>query len=108
MPTPRPPHRLLPRCIEHIFEQVKGREGTTSFAVTYLEIYNDTAFDLLNAASGGNARLPKVTVADSGATCRVHNLTTHPAPDAEVATNLLFVGKTNRTVVSVPPAAAGA
>ena len=31
--------------------------------VTYLEIYNDVAYDLLNASSGVNARLPKVRLA---------------------------------------------
>lgn len=28
--------------------------------VSYIEIYNDAAYDLLNAVSGTNARLPKV------------------------------------------------
>lgn len=29
-------------------------------SINYLEIYNDNAYDLLNASSGANARLPKV------------------------------------------------
>lgn len=33
--------------------------------INYLEIYNDNAYDLLNASSGANARLPKVAAAPS-------------------------------------------
>ncbi len=60
--------------------------------MTYLEIYNDTAYDLLNAASGVNARLPKVSIQDSGKSCVIHNLSLHGAPSEDVATNLLFIG----------------
>ena len=42
----------------HVFVELK--EEKTRVEVTYLEIYNDVAYDLLSAASGGNARLPKV------------------------------------------------
>jgi len=90
---------LLPRCISYVFDQLSERKAEDiRIEVTYLEIYNDSAYDLLNAASGGNARLPKVTVQDNGKQCTIRDLTVHPATTEETATNLLFVGKTNRTV----------
>ena len=33
-------------------------------SITYLEIYQNAAYDLLNASSGANARLPKISVVD--------------------------------------------
>ena len=89
--------RMLP-C-RYVFDQLSERKAEDiRIEVTYLEIYNDSAYDLLNAASGGNARLPKVTVQDNGKQCTIRDLTVHPATTEETATNLLFVGKTNRTV----------
>eukprot|EP00049_Salpingoeca_infusionum_P010015 m.169896 g.169896 ORF g.169896 m.169896 type:complete len:760 (-) comp14513_c1_seq3:2610-4889(-) len=92
---------LLPRCLDYIYSALKEQEAeAVTVAVTYLEIYNDTAYDLLNASSGANARLPKVSVSDRGTSCVVHNLTQHPAPSLDVAQNLVFMGRTNRTVAS--------
>eukprot|EP00730_Choanoeca_flexa_P002951 TRINITY_DN11240_c0_g1_i1.p1 TRINITY_DN11240_c0_g1~~TRINITY_DN11240_c0_g1_i1.p1 ORF type:complete len:887 (+),score=161.57 TRINITY_DN11240_c0_g1_i1:54-2714(+) len=92
---------LLPRCLAYIFEALKDKPAAkASVTVTYLEIYNNTAYDLLNAASGSSARLPKVSVQDRGTSCVVHGLSQHPAPTEEVAQQLAFLGKTNRTVAS--------
>lgn len=90
---------LLPRAIAHIYGRLAEKQSTeTEIKVTYLEIYNDTAYDLLNAASGANARLPKVSVTERAGSSVVHNLSMHGAPTQELAQNLLYVGKTNRTV----------
>ena len=52
---------LLPRCLSYVYDRLASFEGyKITMDVTYLEIYNDVAYDLLNASSGVNARLPKV------------------------------------------------
>ena len=44
-------------------------------SITYLEIYQNAAFDLLNAASGASARLPKISVIERPATSSGANVT---------------------------------
>jgi kinesin family member 6/9 len=84
---------LLPRCLSYIYARLAERPEPVSIQITYLEIYNDTAYDLLNASSGANARLPKVSVQDQGKSCVIHNLSVHGAPTEDVATNLHFIGE---------------
>eukprot|EP00729_Bicosta_minor_P021231 gene21231-8096_t len=72
--------------------------GFNATIFAYVEIYNDVPYDLLNAASGGNAKLSKVRIRDIGNSCIVEDVTRHPAPTEETATNIMFVGKTNRSV----------
>ncbi|EDQ90025.1 uncharacterized protein MONBRDRAFT_16905, partial [Monosiga brevicollis MX1] len=92
---------LLPRCIDYVFSQLSDLKATNaSVLITYLEIYNDTAYDLLNVASGSSARLPKVSVQDRGTSTVVHGLSQHPAPTDDVAHQLAFLGKSNRTVAA--------
>ena len=43
-------------------------------------------------------RLSKVRIRDVGNSCIVEDVTRHPAPTEETATNIMFVGKTNRSV----------
>ncbi|EGD77619.1 hypothetical protein PTSG_08714 [Salpingoeca rosetta] len=92
---------LLPRCLAYIYQHLRDQSAEEpQVEVTYLEIYNDTAYDLLNSASGANARLPKVAVSDRGTSVRVHNLSVHAAPTEDVAQNLVFMGRANRTVAA--------
>ena len=85
--------------------------------ISYIEIYNDVAYDLLNASSGASARLPKVrttvrcdspcssprpttlrltscqiSITDNDGGCHIQNLSVHAAPTEDVAQNLLFMG----------------
>lgn len=92
---------LLPRCLGYLYAQLEDRPDLISIHITYLEIYNDTAYDLLNASSGANARLPKVSVQDRGKSCIIHNLSVHGAPTEDVATNLLFIGTTTTVCMAV-------
>ena len=89
---------LLPRSLSYIYAKLAQNREKTTIMVTYLEIYNDVAYDLLSAASGANARLPKVSVSDHGNSCNVHNLSIHPASTEEIAQNLVFAGRANRSV----------
>lgn len=77
-------------------------EAVIECRVTYLEIYQNVAYDLLNASSGVNARLPKISIIETkrggNAETKVHNLSQHGASTLEIAQNLLFAGSTNRTV----------
>lgn len=56
---------LAPRVISEVYRLVKERESTEDIVVniSYMEIYQDTAYDLLNATSRGttvSTILPKV------------------------------------------------
>jgi kinesin family protein 6/9 len=96
---------VLTNHIPQVYTQMAETfaDATVELRVTYLEIYQNAAYDLLNAASGVNARLPKVSVIESRregskAETKVHNLSIHGAASLEDAQNLLYAGKTNRTV----------
>ena len=60
---------IIPRAIAHLFRAMKGEEqkGTSSFScyISYLEIYNQSGYDLLmenNQSSSSFDEVPKVTM----------------------------------------------
>ncbi|XP_072028607.1 uncharacterized protein [Amphiura filiformis] len=77
-----------------------------SIHVSYLEIYQEVGYDLLNPTTRpGNvvAHLPKVTVIDGPHnSCIIRNLSTHLAADERVAQSLLLQGQSNRKVAETP------
>ena len=103
---------LAPRIISEIYHSIKERESTEDIVVniSYMEIYQDTAYDLLNASSRCTATvstlLPKVTqcyivlvllvdiqvsvVDGPNGEVKFKNLSTHLAASEEVALQLLF------------------
>jgi kinesin family protein 6/9 len=104
---------LIPRSLERIFTHAeKHAEREFTVAVSYLEIYNEVGYDLLDSRDENNAPsnqpvgrledLPKVTLfEDADANIHVKNLSVHVANNVEEALNLLFVGDTNRMVAEV-------
>ena len=47
--------------MSHALTRSPGRDNTVNaLQISYLEIYNDVAYDLLNVVSGSTAKLPKV------------------------------------------------
>lgn len=59
---------IIPRAIAHLFKAMKGKEQKgTSFScyISYLEIYNQSGYDLLmenNQSSSSFDEVPKVTM----------------------------------------------
>ena len=86
----------------------EGNNGTTySCYISYLEIYNESGYDLLmessqgNSAFGGEVEVPKVTLLeDEDGNFHFKNLSMHMVSSEEDALNLLFLGDTNRAIAA--------
>ncbi|KAL6757573.1 P-loop containing nucleoside triphosphate hydrolase protein [Haematococcus lacustris] len=97
---------IIPRTISTIFSEVTKR-ADNQFTVhcSYLEIYNETCFDLLDPEREIKAMedLPRVHIQeDEEGRVSFRNLTIHRANNEEEALNLLFLGDTNRTISETP------
>ena len=105
---------IIPRTLSEVFRAVAANssEAEHTVRVSYLEIYNEHGFDLLDprqAAAAGRhgqinaqgldqlARVQGVAEDDDGSV-RLKGLSSHVVPSEEAAINLLFLGDTNRAV----------
>ena len=95
---------IIPRAISMIFNEFRTRTDMSFKAfISYLEIYNEQGYDLLDPASDKSSKpleeLPKVTMMeDTYGNYHLKNLSMHVANVEEDAFNLLFSGDTNRAV----------
>jgi kinesin family protein 6/9 len=90
-----------------IYEEVKRDPNRQiSVYVSYLEIYNNQGYDLLDQnheKTKSLEDLPKVSMLeDEDGNCHLRNLSMHLVPSEEDALNLLFLGDTNRAVSETP------
>ncbi|PRW60177.1 kinesinlike KIF6 [Chlorella sorokiniana] len=97
---------LIPRAISALFAEAAARPGHTyAVHISYLEIYNESGFDLLEPGREVRALedLPRVNIQedDSGA-MHLRNLSMHRCDTEEQALNMLFLGDTNRVVAETP------
>mmetsp|Transcript_100909 Transcript_100909/g.139210 ORF Transcript_100909/g.139210 Transcript_100909/m.139210 type:complete len:100 (-) Transcript_100909:1711-2010(-) len=83
----------------------KETQSDCKVNISYLEIYNNKGYDLLDENHGSKSLfdLPKVKVQENtqGQYCMT-NLSVHRAETEEDALNLLFIGDTNRVVSETP------
>ncbi|XP_071801723.1 kinesin-like protein KIF6 [Asterias amurensis] len=97
---------IIPRMLTYIFEEYSQNPGnvfTTHFS--YLEIYNESGYDLLDPKheAAKLEDLPKVSLMeDSDGNIHLKNLSIHQANNEEEALNLLFLGDTNRMIAETP------
>lgn len=110
---------IIPRALGRLFDAFASRSGDASFAagVSYMEIYNETGYDLLGAIGSGSGdgsvgdgaggrgleELPRVTVLEDeagGVHCR--GLGVRPVSSESDALSLLFLGDTNRAIAETP------
>ncbi|XP_013392531.1 kinesin-like protein KIF6, partial [Lingula anatina] len=93
---------IIPRSLSYIFEQFEKNPGFEhSTHISYLEIYNENGYDLLDPKHevAKLEDLPKVSLMeDSDQNVHLKNLSTHTAGNEEEALNLLFLGDTNRMI----------
>lgn len=93
---------IIPRAISKIFNEFRTRTDVSCKAyVSYLEIYNEQGFDLLDPSHDSKCLedLPKVTMLeDAFGNYHLKNLSMHAADNEETALNLLFTGDTNRAI----------
>ncbi|XP_053918587.1 kinesin-like protein KIF6 isoform X3 [Cuculus canorus] len=97
---------IIPRTLSFIFDQLqKDSSKVYTTHVSYLEIYNECGYDLLDPRHDASRLedLPKVTIIeDSDQNIHLKNLSLHQATSEEEALNLLFLGDTNRMIAETP------
>ncbi|KAI9095922.1 kinesin-like protein KIF6 [Phlyctochytrium arcticum] len=97
---------IIPRAIQAIFqEKAKRVDHTYDISISYLEIYNEIGYDLLDNSRNPKSLedLPKVGLhEDEEGRTQLRNLSTITAADEESALNLLFIGDTNRMIAETP------
>ncbi|XP_023383322.1 kinesin-like protein KIF6 isoform X2 [Pteropus vampyrus] len=96
---------IIPRTLSYIFEQSqKDSSKIYTTHISYLEIYNECGYDLLDPRHEASSLedLPKVTILeDPDQNIHLKNLSLHQATTEEEALNLLFLGDTNRMIAEV-------
>ncbi len=97
---------IIPRSVSVIYNEFRSRPGFEFKAyISYLEIYNEKGYDLLDPSHDTKALedLPKVSILeDEHGNFHLKGLSLHPANTEEEALNLLFMGDTNRAIAETP------
>ncbi|OXB76618.1 UNVERIFIED_CONTAM: hypothetical protein H355_014509, partial [Colinus virginianus] len=97
---------IIPRTLSYIFDQLqKDKSKVYTTQVSYLEIYNECGYDLLDPRHEASRLedLPKVTIMeDPDQNIHLKNLSLQQASNEEEALNLLFLGDTNRMIAETP------
>ncbi|XP_046327027.1 kinesin-like protein KIF9 isoform X1 [Haliotis rufescens] len=97
-------HRgLIPRSLSQLFREIEERpELAITVRVSYLEIYNESMFDLLSSLpeSWNQSQAEPMVVVENQDGVFVKGLSCHLAQNEEEALNLLFEGETNRAIAS--------
>lgn len=97
---------IIPRAISRLYSEISKRhDATYSVQITYVEIYNDQGYDLLDPDHETTALedLPKVQLLeDDEGNVTMRNVSTHRADNEEEALNLLFLGDTNKAITETP------
>ncbi|XP_072314389.1 kinesin-like protein KIF6 [Eucyclogobius newberryi] len=97
---------VIPRTLSYLYEcfsQESSMVYTTH--VSYLEIYNDSGYDLLKSRPDMSRLedLPKVSIQeDTEQNVHLKNLSMLQSANEEEALNLLFLGDTNRIIAETP------
>lgn len=98
---------IIPRSISLLFSEFRSRAAEAQFNVfvSYLEIYNEQGYDLLDkeADSKELTELPRVKMMeDEDGNFRFTNLSLNRVNSEEEALELLFEGDTNRAIAETP------
>ncbi|XP_061221974.1 kinesin-like protein KIF6 isoform X2 [Neopsephotus bourkii] len=97
---------VIPRTLSYIFDQLqKDSSKVYTTHVSYLEIYNECGYDLLDPRHEASRLedLPKVAIMeDPDQNIHLKNLSFQQATNEEEALNLLFLGDTNRMIAETP------
>uniref|UniRef100_K3WW28 Kinesin-like protein n=1 Tax=Globisporangium ultimum (strain ATCC 200006 / CBS 805.95 / DAOM BR144) TaxID=431595 RepID=K3WW28_GLOUD len=94
---------LIPRALSIVFDEAKkSPQRQILVHISYLEVYNNQGYDLLDPNHESTKTLedlPRVTMLeDEDGNCHLRNLSMHLVHSEEDALNLLFLGDTNRAV----------
>ncbi|NXR03804.1 KIF9 protein, partial [Sagittarius serpentarius] len=94
-------HRgIIPRAIQQVFKATAHSvDPLVTVRISYLEIYNETLFDLLSTMASNGTSDMQMAVVDCPQGVYVKGLSIHSVSHEEDALNLLFeAGETNRVI----------
>ena len=98
-------HGLIPRCIASIFSELSSIPDA-KLSVSYIEIYNECAYDLLANSMDPNLPIeswPRLTLRDDeNGSLHIQGLSHHMATDFESVMDLFSLGNYNKMVSSTP------
>nr|XP_031326057.1 kinesin-like protein KIF9 isoform X1 [Camelus dromedarius] len=95
-------HRgILPRALQQVFRMIEERPThAITVRVSYLEIYNESLFDLLSTLPYVGPSVTPMTIVESPQGVFIKGLSVHLTSQEEDAFSLLFEGETNRIIAS--------
>ncbi|KAM8758571.1 kinesin-like protein KIF9 isoform 2-T2 [Rhynchonycteris naso] len=92
---------ILPRALQQVFRMIEERPThTITVRVSYLEIYNESLFDLLSTLPYVGPSVTPVTIVENPHGVSIKGLSVHLTNQEEDAFSLLFEGETNRIIAS--------
>ncbi|XP_072386507.1 kinesin-like protein KIF6 [Diabrotica undecimpunctata] len=94
---------IIPRSIQYIFQYYENVSEKPTIYISYLEIYNETGYDLLGTKQSNTTKtideLPRVSLLeDKNGDAHIRNLNVFPVSTEQEAMRLLFLGDTNRKI----------
>ena len=90
---------IIPRGITRLFQELGGKPDYDFVVkISYLEIYNESVFDLLSPLPPSEQKGEITFQEDSKGNVIVKGLSKHVVNSEEEAFNLLFEGESNRTI----------
>ncbi|XP_037705587.1 kinesin-like protein KIF9 isoform X3 [Choloepus didactylus] len=95
-------HRgILPRALQQVFKMIEERPThAITVRVSYLEIYNESLFDLLSTLPYVGPSDTPMTIVENPQGVFIKGLSVHLTSQEEDAFSLLFEGETNRIIAS--------
>uniref|UniRef100_A0A2I2ZXI3 Kinesin-like protein n=1 Tax=Gorilla gorilla gorilla TaxID=9595 RepID=A0A2I2ZXI3_GORGO len=95
-------HRgILPRALQQVFRMIEERPThAITVRISYLEIYNESLFDLLSTLPYVGPSVTPMTIVENPQGVFVKGLSVHLTSQEEDAFSLLFEGETNRIIAS--------
>ncbi|XP_067222984.1 kinesin-like protein KIF6 [Chanodichthys erythropterus] len=97
---------IIPRTLSYLYHHFsKDSSMIYTTQISYLEIYNEAGYDLLNPQHEASRLedLPRVTLMeDSDQNIHLKNLSLQQSANEEEALDLLFLGDTNRMIAETP------
>ncbi|XP_029418115.1 kinesin-like protein KIF9 isoform X7 [Nannospalax galili] len=95
-------HRgILPRALQQVFRMIEEHPTQAiTVRVSYLEIYNESLFDLLSTLPYVGPSVTPMTIVENPQGVFIKGLSVHLTSQEEDAFSLLFEGETNRIIAS--------
>ncbi|KAM4828724.1 kinesin-like protein KIF9 [Thomomys bottae] len=95
-------HRgIIPRALQQVFKMIEERPTLAiTVRISYLEIYNETLFDLLCTLPYVGPSVTPMSIVENPQGVFIKGLSVHLTSQEEDAFNLLFEGETNRILAS--------